>query len=174
MENLPATLPFSERINVKSSQVFAATELSYAFVNLMPVLPGHVLVSPRRIAPRFSDLSGEEVADLWQLAQRVSAAIVPHFGCTSTTFAIQDGPDSGQTVAHVHIHILPRKPGDFKKNDEVYDAIEKSESDMSQAAEKAGESKGMDAEDGRKPRTPEEMDGEAAALRQVMAAAGRA
>lgn len=35
----------------------------------------------------------------------------------------QDGPQAGQTVPHVHIHILPRKVGDFEKNDEIYDAV---------------------------------------------------
>lgn len=36
---------------------------------------------------------------------------------------IQDGPQAGQTVPHVHIHVLPRKAGDFEKNDEIYDAV---------------------------------------------------
>ena len=36
----------------------------------------------------------------------------------------QDGPQAGQTVPHVHIHVLPRCPGDFKHNDEVYDALD--------------------------------------------------
>lgn len=35
----------------------------------------------------------------------------------------QDGPQAGQTVPHVHIHIIPRKSGDFEKNDEIYDAV---------------------------------------------------
>lgn len=35
----------------------------------------------------------------------------------------QDGPQAGQTVAHVHIHILPRKAGDFENNDDIYDAV---------------------------------------------------
>jgi bis(5'-adenosyl)-triphosphatase len=42
-----------------------------------------------------------------------------HFKGQSLTLAIQDGPYAGQTVPHVHIHVLPRKPGDFEKNDEV-------------------------------------------------------
>ena len=35
----------------------------------------------------------------------------------------QDGPEAGQTVPHVHIHVIPRKKGDFEKNDEIYDAV---------------------------------------------------
>lgn len=36
---------------------------------------------------------------------------------------LQDGPQAGQTVPHVHIHIVPRKGGDFENNDEIYDAV---------------------------------------------------
>lgn len=36
---------------------------------------------------------------------------------------IQDGAEAGQTVPHVHIHILPRKAKDFERNDEIYDAV---------------------------------------------------
>lgn len=35
----------------------------------------------------------------------------------------QDGAQAGQTVPHVHVHILPRKLGDFENNDEVYDVV---------------------------------------------------
>lgn len=38
----------------------------------------------------------------------------------------QDGPAAGQTVPHVHVHCLPRRPGDLKRNDDVYDAIDDS------------------------------------------------
>lgn len=43
--------------------------------------------------------------------------------CNALLSIIQDGPQAGQTVPHVHIHILPRKTGDFDKNDEIYDAV---------------------------------------------------
>ena len=41
---------------------------------------------------------------------------------------------AGQTVPHVHIHILPRKTGDFEKNDEVYDAIDEATKGMQMCA----------------------------------------
>jgi bis(5'-adenosyl)-triphosphatase len=93
---------------------------SLGLVNLKPIVPGHVLVIPRRVVPRFQDLSLEEVADLWSTAHALGPKLQDQFGADALTFAIQDGPAAGQTVAHVHIHILPRKAGDFFKNDDVY------------------------------------------------------
>lgn len=84
---------------------------------------GHVLISPKRIVPRFVDLTKEEVVDLWSLAQRVGPTLEEYLCADSLTLAIQDGPAAGQTVPHVHIHCLPRKFGDFKNNDDIYDEI---------------------------------------------------
>ncbi|KAK9785775.1 hypothetical protein WJX73_000072 [Symbiochloris irregularis] len=118
------------KFDIQRSEIFTETRLSFAFVNLKPVVPGHVLVSPKRVVPRFVDLESEEVSDLWTLAQRVGKAAEAHFKADSLTFAIQDGPQAGQTVPHVHIHILPRRAGDFAENDEVYDAIDHSSKQM--------------------------------------------
>ena len=113
-------------IDIPASQVFYETPLSLGLVNLKPVVPGHVLVVSRRVVARFADLTPEETTDLWSLAKKVGTCVEPHFGATSLTYAIQDGPAAGQTVPHVHVHVLPRKPGDFENNDEVYEHIEKS------------------------------------------------
>ena len=43
-------------IALKTSQVFYKSDLSYAFVNISPVLPGHVLIAPLRCVKRFSEL----------------------------------------------------------------------------------------------------------------------
>ena len=69
-------------------------------------------MSSRRVVPRFVDLTPEECADLWALAQRVGRGVEGHFGAAGLTLAIQDGPAAGQTVPHVHIHILPRRVSD--------------------------------------------------------------
>lgn len=67
---------------------------------------------------------------MWQTAQRVGAALEAHHGAAALTLAIQDGPSAGQTVPHVHVHVLPRRPGDFERNDDVYPALEKQEEGM--------------------------------------------
>ncbi|XP_017749703.1 PREDICTED: bis(5'-adenosyl)-triphosphatase isoform X2 [Rhinopithecus bieti] len=83
---------------IKPSVVFLKTELSFALVNRKPVVPGHVLVCPLRPVERFHDLRPDEVADLFQVTQRVGTVVEKHFHGTSLTFSMQDGPEAGQTV----------------------------------------------------------------------------
>ena len=47
---------------------------------------------------------------------------------------MKDGQHAGQSVPHVHVHILPRRPGDFEKNDDVYDAIDDSSKVLARCA----------------------------------------
>ncbi|XP_056591277.1 bis(5'-adenosyl)-triphosphatase isoform X3 [Triplophysa dalaica] len=109
-----ATFRFGQHI-IKSSAVFLQTELSYALVNRKPVVPGHVLVCPLRVVERFRDLHPDEVSDLFMTTQRVADVIEKHFQATSLTIALQ----------HVHVHVLPRKTGDFERNDSIYDELQK-------------------------------------------------
>lgn len=118
-------------VKIKSSGVFARSSLSYAFVNIKPVLPGHMLIASLRPVEHISDLTQAEIADLFTLTQRVSKVTQEKFGASSMTIAVQDGPHAGQTVKHVHIHILPRKPGDFEQNDDIYYELQKHDKDMS-------------------------------------------
>ncbi|XP_020525914.1 bifunctional bis(5'-adenosyl)-triphosphatase/adenylylsulfatase FHIT isoform X2 [Amborella trichopoda] len=142
--------------NIDKRQVFLTTKLSFALVNIRPVVPGHVLVCPKRVVKRFVDLSVEETSDLWLAAKQIGAKLENHFGASSLTFVIQDGPEAGQTVPHVHVHILPRQSGDFEKNDEIYDAVEGKEVNRK-----------LDLDEDRKNRTITEMSQEASFLRAL-------
>ncbi|KAB8114024.1 hypothetical protein EE612_053210 [Oryza sativa] len=73
--------------------------LSYAMVNLRPLLPGNVLVCPKREVKRFADLSSNEISDLWVTAKEVGIRLEQYHKASSLTFAIQDGPQAGQTVS---------------------------------------------------------------------------
>ncbi|XP_042028187.1 bifunctional bis(5'-adenosyl)-triphosphatase/adenylylsulfatase FHIT-like isoform X2 [Salvia splendens] len=143
---------------IDPKEVFYSTQLSYAMVNLRPLLPGHVLVCPRRDVKRFTDLTGDETSDLWFTAQKIGRQLESYHKASSLTLAIQDGPQAGQTVPHVHIHILPRKGGDFEKNDEIYDAIDAKEKELKEK---------LDLDKERKDRSMEEMAEEADQYRKL-------
>ncbi|GJX55593.1 bifunctional bis(5'-adenosyl)-triphosphatase/adenylylsulfatase FHIT [Tanacetum coccineum] len=83
----------------------------------------HVLVCPRREVMLFSDLTSEEVSDLRISTEKIGVQVKNYHGASSTTYLIQDGPLAGQTIPHVHIHIIPRVDWDWKDNDRIYDAI---------------------------------------------------
>ena len=73
----------------------------------------------------------------------------------------KDGPAAGQTVPHVHIHVIPRKRTDYADNDEVYDHLEHSERTLNATLK---ERFPKTEEKDRMPRTEEEMAKEAAWL----------
>ncbi|XRA99483.1 bifunctional bis(5'-adenosyl)-triphosphatase/adenylylsulfatase FHIT [Pycnococcus provasolii] len=153
---------FGPHIHIDAEQqIFAESKHSVALVNLKPVVPGHVLVAPKRLAARVSELDANELSDLFSLARDVGQTVQSHFNASSLTFTVQDGPEAGQTVPHVHVHVLPRRKGDFEPNDAVYDAVDASENDM-------GAARSLD--DDRKPRSLQEMAAEAAELRDAMRA----
>lgn len=145
-------------------QVFYTSPLSFALVNLKPLLPGHVLVSPRRIVPRFADLSSAEVSDLFLTVQRVSRMIERVFHGSSLNIAIQDGADAGQSVPHVHAHIIPRQKGDMDDqggSDAIYKKMDGPDGDIGKHQAESNKFPAPDVEDGRQPRTEEEMRKEA-------------
>jgi diadenosine tetraphosphate (Ap4A) HIT family hydrolase len=90
-------------------QIFLETSSSYGIVNLKPIVPGHVLIIPKRVCPRLCDLTSEEVSDLFATVHRVGPVIERQYSGDGLNIAIQDGVSAGQTVPHVHVHILPRK-----------------------------------------------------------------
>jgi diadenosine tetraphosphate (Ap4A) HIT family hydrolase len=133
-------------------------------------VPGHVLVATRAQRKLFADLVPAEVSDVWQLAQRVGIAVTRAFDAKGLQFAVQDGAASGQTVPHLHIHVLPRQPGDFKRNDDVYDAVEKSEQQLTRL-DPAVEQREKDA--ARANRSTLDMEAEAELLREAMRTSAR-
>ncbi len=89
-------------------------QLCWAFMDLRPVSRGHALVIPARHAVMLAELDGETRARMWQIAQRVAAAhrasAIPSRG---HNFLLNDGKAANQTVAHAHLHVIPRAGGDL-------------------------------------------------------------
>lgn len=84
-----------------------------------------MLVASRRPVHRLKELSAEEVANLFQTVCKVQRMTEHFYATSSATVTVQDGELAGQTVAHVHCHVMPRRKGDFAQNDDIYVELEK-------------------------------------------------
>jgi len=77
-----------------------------------PISPGHTLVIPRRHVDSFFNLTADERVDLLGLLDQAKAGIDKEFKPDTYNVGINDGPAAGQTVPHLHIHLIPRYTGD--------------------------------------------------------------
>ena len=126
------------------------------------------------MVPRFSDLSHAEVVDLFVMVQRVARMIERVYTATSLNIAVQDGIDAGQSVPHVHTHIIPRKKADMDGKgggDVIYDMLEGEEGNIGKQLQSRSTQQsnfhGVDHEN-RQPRSEEVMAQEAERLAREM------
>lgn len=98
--------------------VIIKTKHSFVFTNIRPFLPLHILVSPITKKARLHELTSEETSDLFNTARMAMAGLESL--CNGFTLSVQDGPSAGQTVYHVHVHIVPRVFKDLDRNDDIY------------------------------------------------------
>lgn len=157
-----------------TSQIFHITKHTFALVNLKPIVPGHVLVVPLRRVPRLSDLPAQESIDFFQTVQRVQKFIAKIYCSDGLNFGIQDGVAAGQSVPHVHCHIIPRYLKDGW-GDGIYEALESNEGMMKRDYmanegwwKDACEGMNVENDEDRKPRTMEAMEQETAWLKTEM------
>ncbi|QLG88056.1 HIT family protein [Chitinibacter bivalviorum] len=78
-----------------------------------PVSPGHTLIIPHRHIGSFFELSRPERDDLFDLLDQAKLVLDREFTPSAYNIGINDGPAAGQTVPHLHIHLIPRFEGDM-------------------------------------------------------------
>jgi histidine triad (HIT) family protein len=84
-----------------------------AFMDLRPINAGHLLVVPRAHAGRLADLDERLGAAMFAVGQRLAGAIRRSgLPCEGVNLFVPDGEVAGQEVMHIHLHVLPRTPGD--------------------------------------------------------------
>jgi histidine triad (HIT) family protein len=82
-----------------------------AFMDVMPQADGHVLVIPKEPAENILDLSPEGAAAMIATTQRVAKAVKKGLNAPGIMLAQLNGAPAGQSVFHVHFHIIPRSAG---------------------------------------------------------------
>ena len=83
-----------------------------AFMDVMPQSPGHTLVVPKEAAENILDLSAEGLAAMMATTQKVAKAVKKGLAPDGIVLTQFNGAAAGQTVFHVHFHIIPRHEND--------------------------------------------------------------
>lgn len=102
---------YCELPEIKAREIMG-NDLVWAFPTNIPIVPGHVLIAPRRCVAKYEDLTKEEKEAIEIMRVKIMSALKKSFGATGFNFAWNDGKLSGQSVPHFHLHVLPRKEGD--------------------------------------------------------------
>ena len=109
---LSSGCPFC-KLNTKVELV-CETATAVAFFDGYPVSKGHTLIIPKRHVANYFDLSDEEQQDLWHMVNHCKTILEKRFHPDGFNVGINVNQAAGQSVFHVHIHLIPRYKGDVE------------------------------------------------------------
>jgi diadenosine tetraphosphate (Ap4A) HIT family hydrolase len=95
-------------------KIIAENELCYAIYDAFPVNEGHILVIPKRHFDNFFDASEEEISSIYSLLQECKKILNNKYKPTGYNVGVNVGYDGGQTIFHLHVHLIPRYKGDVE------------------------------------------------------------
>jgi len=99
--------PFLEKPRLLESEV------GFVIYDGFPVSEGHCLVVPHRVYANYFDSTKEEIVGLQALAVEAQKLLREKFSPDGFNVGINCGEAAGQTVPHMHIHVIPRYKGDM-------------------------------------------------------------
>ncbi|HEY1630624.1 MAG TPA: HIT family protein [Rhizomicrobium sp.] len=86
-------------------------DLTLALMDIMPSVEGHALVITKEPAEGILDLSPDGAAALIRTTQKIAKAVKKGLGCSGVMLVQLNGAAAGQSIPHIHFHILPRENG---------------------------------------------------------------
>lgn len=92
-----------------------ANRLAYARLDKFPVTPGHLLIIPRRHESNFFATRPDELEAIWALVEEGKTLLDNKFHPDGYNLGVNVGEMAGQTIAHAHLHLIPRYRGDVEQ-----------------------------------------------------------
>lgn len=89
-------------------------ELAFVRYDQYPVNPGHCLVIPHRHIAEYFDATAEEKVAIWSLVDAMKVRLDAEFSPDGYNVGVNIGTAAGQSVPHIHIHVIPRYRGDME------------------------------------------------------------
>lgn len=98
------------------AQIVHEDQNTVAFLDIAPRSAGHTVVISKTHAPTLLELPESQIAPLFLTVKRLTGILQNTLHCDGFTIGINHGEEAGQTVNHLHIHIMPRFKGDGGSN----------------------------------------------------------
>lgn len=99
-------------LGIDPGEWIASNELAFAVRDLHPVTDGHTLVIPRRVMREWWDATTYEKLAIFELVDNVKSVLDAEFSPAGYNVGFNNGTAAGQTVDHLHVHVIPRYSGD--------------------------------------------------------------
>ncbi|MCQ1538286.1 HIT family protein [Methanocalculus taiwanensis] len=97
------------------SSILLANDLAYARCDLYPVSPGHLLLIPFRHVASFFEATEDEQAALLSLVHDARRLLDELYAPDGYNIGVNVGAAAGQSVMHLHLHVIPRYQGDMEE-----------------------------------------------------------
>ena len=123
--NIKMMDPFVESQIVK--EVFLESENCLVVYNVSPILPGHSLVITKKQFKSVLELNDEELFEFVRLAQKATKLLCGAFNTKHFNWTLQEGVYAGQTVPHLHLHLIPRHKADLPHPGDWYPKLKQYE-----------------------------------------------
>jgi histidine triad (HIT) family protein len=94
------------------AEIVAQDERAVAFLDIAPLADGHTVVVPRRHVATIEEMAPDDARGLFATVARLAGPVRHAVGAAGNTIGINDGAATGQTIPHVHVHIVPRRSDD--------------------------------------------------------------
>ena len=108
-----------------SELVFTESSNFLAIYNHAPILPGHSMIISKKHTASFVDLKPEIRSEMIELSVKAISMLQKAFKTKAFNWTIQEGIEAGQTINHLHMHIIPRKEKDLPYPGDWYPYLEK-------------------------------------------------
>lgn len=101
--------------NIGKHKIIVENNRAVAIFDIHPVNQGHMLIIPKRHIKTYFDASEEDKRYLWELVEECKKLLDREYSPDGYNIGINCGESAGQTVMHLHIHLIPRYKGDMKR-----------------------------------------------------------
>ncbi|MDI6881086.1 MAG: HIT family protein [Desulfitobacteriaceae bacterium] len=98
--------------SIPETEILAENELALAFWDKFPSNEGHTLIVPKRHVASLFEATTEEMTSIWELLREVKRKLDERFAPDGYNVGVNVGEAAGQTVLHLHVHVIPRYQGD--------------------------------------------------------------